>query len=181
LQWEDVNLDGGDFSITTNDYPHLADDACFVYSKAVQNAANFTSRGANNAYFHSGGCAIRGTCTNSYVTLSSVRSVQVDGGATLEVNGEGDVSFTSLAVDMAKGCGTIKGGRFAAEGTVRLESYPSGSSSRTIPFDLSETTGAENISRWGIEVGNEPRSRLRVRYANNALTIYPVGMRVIFR
>ena len=181
LQWEDVNLDGGDFSITTNNYPHLANDGYFVYSRGIQNAANFTARGTNNAYLHSGGRAIRGTCTNSYVTLSSVRSVQVDGGATLEVNGEGDVTFSSLSVDASKGCGTIKGGGFAADGTVSLENYPNDGMVRSMPFDLSGTTGAENISHWTVEVGGSTRSRWRVRYANNTLTVVPPGLRINLR
>ena len=176
--WENLNPDGGDFSITTNDYPHLKGDVYFVYSKGYMGSANFTTRAAGNAYWHSGGFAIRGTCTNSYVTLSSVRSVQVDGGATLEIKGEGDVTFSSLSVDASKGCGTIKGGSFAADGTVSLENYPKDGMARAMPFDLSGTTDAENISHWNVEVDGAARSRWHVKYADGQLTIFPPGMNI---
>ena len=179
LQWEDLNPAGGDFSITTNDYPHVAYDSYFIYSGVGQNAANFNTRSANNAYYHTGGLAIRGTATNSYVTLSSVRSVQVDGGATLEVNG--DVTFTSLVVDASKGCGTVKGGSFPSDGTVQVENWTEGDKAKTMPFDLSGTTDPENISRWGVAVGGAVRSRWHVKYANGRLTVLPPGMTVSFR
>ena len=141
--------------------------------------SNFNTRNGNNAYYHSGGCAIRGTSTNSYIALSSVHSVQVDGGATLEVNG--DVTFTSLVVDASKGCGTVKGGSFPSDGTVQVENWTEGDKAKTMPFDLSETTDPENISRWGVAVGGAVRSRWHVKYANGRLTVFPPGMTVSFR
>ena len=179
VNWEDVNLDGGDFSITTNACPQLKDGGYFIYSRLAMSQSNFNSRNGNNAYDHSDGCAIRGTATNSYVTLSSVRSVQVDGGATLEVNG--DVTFTSLVVDASKGCGTVKGGSFPSDGTVQVENWTEGDKAKTMPFDLSETTSPENISRWGVAIGGAVRSRWHVKYANGQLTILPPGMTVSFR
>ena len=109
-----------------------------------------------------------------------MRSLQVDGGATLEVNG--DVTFTSLVVDASKGCGTVKGGSFPSDGTVQVENWTEGSTAKTMPFDLSETTDPENISRWGVAVGDGAvRSRWHVKYANGRLTVFPPGMTVSFR
>ena len=179
VNWENVNLDGGDFSITTNDCPQLFEGRYFIYSGLIMSESNFNTRNGNNAYYHSGGCAIRGTSTNSYIALSSVHSVQVDGGATLEVNG--DVTFTSLVVDASKGCGTVKGGSFPSDGTVQVENWTEGDKAKTMPFDLSGTTDPENISRWGVAVGGAVRSRWHVKYANGRLTVLPPGMTVSFR
>lgn len=177
--WEDLNPSGGNFSITTNDYPHLGTNRSFVYSGGSMNAANFTTRSGLNAYWHEGGFAIRGTSTNSYITLSSVRSVQVDGGATLEV--DGDVAFSSLVVDVAKGCGTIKGGTFPADGMIQLENHSAGGVTLSMPFDLYGTTSPENIARWSVRIGSEVKRSLRARYAAGRLTIYPVGIRIVVR
>ena len=113
------------------------------------------------------------------MALANVRSVQVDGGATLEVNG--DVTFSSLAVDASKGCGTIKGGSFPANGTVQLENYPAGGEALSMPFNLSATTSPENISQWNVEVGGDARSRWHVRYADGKLTVYPPGTHINIR
>lgn len=177
--WEDLNPSGGNFSITTNDYPHLGKNRSFVYSGKTMDDANFTTRSGKNAYWHEGGFAIRGTSTNSYITLSSVRSVQVDGGATLEV--DGDVTFSSLVVDVSKGGGTIKGGTFSADGMVQIENHLAGGGTQSIPFDLSGTTSPENISRWSVKIGGELKRSWRARYASGRLTIYPAGIVIVIQ
>ena len=178
VSWENVKLDGGDFSITTNSCPQLAAGAQFVFSGKSQAAANFNTKAADNAYFHADGCEIRGTATNSYVAFTNVRSVQVDGGATLEV--KGDVTYDSLAVDAAKGCGTIKGGAFAADGTVDIANWE-GNDARTLGCGFAGAAGAANISGWSVKVGGVERSRWHVKYSDGKLTVFPPGMRMIFR
>lgn len=180
INWENVKLDGGDFSITTNDCPQLANGAYFIYSGLAQSQANFNTRNGNNAYYHTGGCAIRGTCTNSYVTLTDVRSVQVDGGATLEIEGTSGVTFDNLTVDASKGCGTITGGAFAADGTVEIENWQ-GHDAKSMGGDLTGAADAANISRWSVKVGGVERSRWHVKYSDGKLTVFPPGLRVSFR
>ena len=111
--------------------------------------------------------------------LTNVRSVQVDGGATLEFAGA--ATFTNLVVDVSRGVGTIKGGGFGANGTVQVQNCVAGAGAQALECDLSETTGPENIAGWGVTVDGVERSRWHVRYADGRLTVFPPGMRMYFR
>ena len=170
VHWENVNPDGGDYAITTNDYPAVAKDSYFV--KINQTWSN------GLAAKHTGGWEIRGTSTNALAVLANVQTVQVDSGATLEiVNAQSSIS--NLCVDVQAGAGTIKGAAFAANGRIRIKNYSS--DSLKIPFDLSGSTDAENLADWKVAVDGKKSNCYRVGYANGMLSILPPGAMIIVR
>ena len=181
IHWENVKADGGDYVITTNDCPAVAKSRYFIFSGSSYTYTSSTDTpSGSNPLRHSGGRAIRGTSTNTYAVLTNVRSVQVDHGATLELEGT-NPTFTDVTVDASKGGGVIRGATFGATGTLRLANYVNDGTAKTMLFDLSDTTSPENISRWGVAVGGEVRSRWHVKYANGQLTVLPPGMTMSFR
>ena len=181
MHWENVKLDGGDYIITTNDCEAVKYSSRFIFSNGALAWSIPATPAAGSAGHHSGGCAIRGTSTNSYVALANVRSVQVDGGATLEIKGTAGVTFDSLTVDVSKGVGTINGGGFGASGMVQLENCPAGAGAHVFDCDLSGATGATNIADWSVKVNGVERSRWRVKYADGKLTILPPGTHINIR
>ena len=181
IHWENVKADGGDYVITTNDCPALASSARFIFSGMGYNYTSSTAT-PNGSYplRHSGGRAIRGTSTNTYAVLTNVRSVQVDHGATLELEGT-DATFTDVTVDASKGGGVIRGATFGATGTLRLVNYVNDGTAKALPFDLSGATGAEGLKDWTLMMNGTAAPRWHARYANGALTVMPPGLRLHLR
>ena len=85
-----------------------------------------------------------------------------------------------MTVDASKGVGEIKGGAFAANGTVEIENWQ-GSDAKSLGGDLTGAADAANISGWGVKVGGVERSRWHVKYSGGKLTIFPPGLRVSLR
>ena len=179
IHWENVKLDGGDYIITTNDCEAVKYSSRFIFSNGALSWSTSATPTAGSAGHHSGGCAIRGTSTNSYAVLTNVRSVQVDGGAMLELDGV-DATFGRLTVDASKGCGTITGGAFAADGTVDIENWQGGDA-RSMGGDLSGAADAANISRWSVTVGGVEKARWHVKYADGKLIVFPPGTHINIR
>ena len=179
MHWEDLNPNGGDFTITTNDCAATQFNAYFVYANAKLNAGN-AGPSAESAIRHTGGCPIRGVATNTYAVLTNVRSVQVDQGATLELEGAG-ATFTDVTVDASRGGGVIRGATFGATGTLRLVNYVNDGTAKTLPFDLSGATGAEGLKDWTLLMNGTAAPRWHARYANGSLMIFPPGLCVNFR
>lgn len=170
LHWEDVNPDGGDYVITTNDWPAVAMDGYLIHANALFSATR--------AKTNTNGWPIRGMSTNTFAALSHVRSVRVDQGASLVLEGAA-LAVSHLRVNADRGVGTIKGAAFASSGTVELEGYVS--EAKTLPCDWSATTGAANIAGWSVKVGDRAQTRCRVKYVNGALIILPPGLTLSFR
>ena len=170
IHWENVNPDGGDYAITTNDYPAVAFDSRFVkINQAWSNGL---------AAKHTGGWEIRGTSTNALAVLANVRTVQVDAGATLEIeNAQSEIS--KLCVDAQLGAGTIRGAAFAANGSIRIKGYSR--EKLSIPFDLSGSTDVENLADWSVTVDGKTSAGYRVCYAAGKLSVYPPGALLIVR
>lgn len=179
IHWENLNPEGGDFSINTNECASVATSSTFVYSGKAFVPNNVGPSGYSPSR-HTGGFPIRGVSTNSYAVLSNVRALQVDSGATLELDGV-EATFDEIVVDMTKGGGAIKGAALAEGGMVRLENLSSQDMPQRIALDLSGVSGTDNISSWGVALGDTEKSVMRVRYANGALTVYRPGMKICIR
>lgn len=170
LHWEDVNPDGGDYVITTNDYDAVAKDGFLIRKNVLFSGAHARSNTA--------GWPIRGTSTNVFARLSHVRSVRVDAGARLVLDGPALV-VSRLRIDADAGVGTIQGVTFAETGTVELEGYVS--EAKALPCDWSATDGAANVATWSVKVGARAQTRYRVKYVDGAVVILPPGLTVSFR
>ena len=104
--------------------------------------------------------------------------MQVDGGATLEVNG--DVTFSSISVDASRGCGTIKGGGFAENGTVHLENFVSTPTPvQRFPLALDGVSGAGNVSSWGVSIGGVAKPTWHVKCSGDELLICKPGCSIV--
>ncbi len=181
IHWENVKADGGDYVITTNDCPAVAKSGYFIFSGlGYAYESTTTTPSGSRPLRHSGGRAIRGTSTNTYAVLTNVRSVQVDHGATLEMEGT-NPTFTDVTVDASKGGGVIRGATFGATGTLRLVNYVNDGTAKALPFDLSGTTGAEGLKDWTLVMNGTAAPRWHARYANGALTVMPPGLRLHLR
>ena len=179
MHWENVKLDGGDYSITTNGCEAAATDSTFIFAGVAMERDNI-ALGTKSPVNHMGGCSIRGTSTNSFVVLSNVRSLRVDHGATLELENV-EAAFTKLTVDMAVGGGTVKGAAFASAGVVDLLNYEPSGSAQVIPIDLESSTGTESIRAWAVSVAGLVNQRLHAKYGNGVLTVHSGGMFVILK
>ncbi|MCQ2389829.1 MAG: hypothetical protein MJ240_00275 [Kiritimatiellae bacterium] len=170
LHWEDLNPEGGDYVITTNDCPAVARDGRYVHTDTAYSAAS--------ANVHSGGWPIRGTSTNAFACLSHVQSLRVDAGASLVLDGPA-LTVSRLRIDPSQGVGTIAGVTFAETGLVELAS--SVTEAKTLPCDWSATSGTENLSGWSVKADGRIQARCRVKYADGALVILPPGLTLSFR
>ena len=94
------------------------------------------------------GCQIRGVATNNCVTLSNASTVRVASGATLKL--EGDVVISDVTVDCDKGAGTIDGGRFAENGTLRVEGAIENGAALSLSCVNTQTLG--NLASWNVDV-----------------------------
>ena len=94
------------------------------------------------------GCPIRGIATNNCVTLSNASTVRVASGATLKL--EGDVVISDVTVDCDKGAGTIDGGRFAENGTLRVEGSFENGAALSLSCVNTQTLG--NLASWNVDV-----------------------------
>ena len=93
------------------------------------------------------GHPIRGVATNNCVTLSNVSTVKVASGATLKL--EGDIVLSDVTVDCENGAGTIDGGRFAENGTLRIEGAIENGGALSLSCVNTETLG--NIASWNVD------------------------------
>ena len=164
IHWENVKPDGGDFSITTNNCPAVANDAYFIYSGASYN--QYTgSLSPSSPIRHSGGYAIRGTSQAGYSVLSNVRSVNVVNGATLEA--DGPLSLRNLMVDGNNSAGMIKGFSFANDCTVNVTNAGPGLSVE-LPLVLTDVPGGSvNTTGWQIKVNGVTMPSYAIRVDGN--------------
>jgi len=177
VHWEDANPDGGDYVITTNDYPAVAYDGYFVKANASYSQGS-AAKGPNSPINHTGGWDIRGTTTNDFAVLKNVGVVEVASGATLEiVNAQSAID--QLKVDAANGAGTIKGAKFAASGTLDLVGYTK--SMTSVPLTLTDVPTSANLADWSVKIDGTPRPAYGVEYANGELKIIKPGTLLIFR
>ena len=178
VHWENVNAAGGDFVVNTNDYPGLQLDAGFVYSGGKHGRSNLS---IDNAKLHSGGCAIRGTSTNTFDVLNNAGTVRVAPGATLRAAGEGIAAIRSVAADASvSGTGTIEGFSFASDGSLEVANL-SGNGEHVLPLECVDCTGFENVQGWTLDIDGIGARGRRARVRNGRLCIVPKGISLSFK
>jgi hypothetical protein len=97
----------------------------------------------------------------------------VDAGAKLDLSAVADanLSFAALAVDLAKGGGTITKFRPAANGTLEL----TGASGRlpthlAVPVAISEMVDGGNFGTWRVMVDGNPSPATKLAWIDGVLT-----------
>ena len=105
--------------------------------------------------------------------FNSTATVQVDAGAKLDLSAVADanLSFAALAVDLAKGGGTITKFRPAANGTLEL----TGASGRlpthlAVPVAISEMVDGGNFGTWRVMVDGNPSPATKLAWIDGVLT-----------
>lgn len=170
IHWENVNPEGGDYVITTNDYPAVANDSTFVKTNT-----KFTT---SDTSAHLGGWSIRGMVTNSYTVLDNVGTVSVAIGAMLEIeNAQAEIG--SLRVDARNGGGTIRGAKFAAEGEIDFIGYEE--DIKSVAILLEGAMDTDNIANWSVRIGGVVKPAWRTAYMNGELKIIKPGLSIIVR
>jgi hypothetical protein len=113
-------------------------------------------------------------------TMSSVDSVSVSGGGTLNVSSP--VTTARLRCDPAAGGGTIKGVNFDATGVIELENLVAGNTKTILPIVFDSCDGVANIAKWAVEVDGRITSKMKVSLSpDGKLCVTSVGMTVIVR
>lgn len=113
--------------------------------------------------------------------LNNVKSVSVDGGATLECDGV--VTIRNLSFDCVAGGGTFINCSFAqTPGIIDIaNATPSGDAIET-GWMFVGCSGVENLSGWTVSEEGIATSRRRIKVeSGNRVKIVPCGFRVIFR
>ena len=108
-------------------------------------------------------------------------AVGASGNGVLEIQGDA-LSVSGLVVNASLPAGTISNVVFAAKGTldVRNADLASGES-LDLPGDYSHLAGAANLAQWDLTLDGEACRTKGVGIKDGKLSIYPRGLRIIFR
>ena len=174
VNWEDVNPDGGDWTITTDDVN--TKDYYFVFSKGKRATSIPATASAASNVHHANGCPIVGHAAKGFDVLTNVNTVKVCGG-TLEADGE--IELSKLTVDAASAQGRISGFTFAESGEISLENVPTGVGETELPVAI-DTVGAD-LSKWSVTVNGAAKPAWRVAVRNGKLHAIPPGLMLIVR
>ena len=133
--------------------------------------------GDRNACPDEGTHAIASHSTRTYATLSGNPLVTVEAGATLEA--EGEIEVSKLAID-AQNAGTMKGFRLAETGTLDVTGLTSARFDSNFTFDPAT---AENLANWSVTSGGKPLTShtCDVNPVTGRLTFVKKGLVIIFR
>ena len=104
--------------------------------------------------------------------------VSVANGAILRA--DGDVTISSVEVDLGNTAGTIDGFAFAPGGTLGVVNDAAPLSEVILPVNIENATGTQNFSGWNVTV-NGRQSASRLLYSDGHLKLVPLGMRIIVR
>lgn len=113
---------------------------------------------------------------------ASVASVSAVEGATAE--SLGDLVADGIVYDCASGGGTVKGFTMSANSAVRIVNctIPDlNSKAAFFPIDLSGCGGIEDTSGWSLSVNGRSLSPLRLRVAEDGITVTPLGCLLMLR
>ena len=109
--------------------------------------------------------------------LRQTIAVKVASGATLKL--EGDIVLSDVTVDCDKGAGTIDGGRFAENGTLRIEGDIVNGGALSLSCVNTETLG--NIASWNVDaVGRNNVYKAKVD-AQGVIRLYRPAFALVIR
>ena len=104
-------------------------------------------------------------------------SVQVDGGATLDLLAFDDGQpIGTVTIDLAAGGGTVKGGKIVPDGTLILNGVAEtgADTSSALPLAFEGALDAQNFRSWKVVIDGKPSRRHPV-YANGKISVPSLG------
>ena len=108
-------------------------------------------------------------------------SVQVDDGATLDLLAFDDGQpVEAITIDLAAGGGTLKGGRIAANGVLKIENATGAALSDALPLVFEGTRDVENFASWSVLV-NGRRRRAAITCEGSRIRVQLPGLAVFLR
>jgi autotransporter-associated beta strand protein len=118
--------------------------------------------------------------------LTLIPELSVAAGASLKVEGDTTVPMPvvcAVKVDGLAGAGAVQGIKFASSGVLNVVNCSFEGHSVTLPLGFANADGAENLSKWNLEIDGEIPSRLSVSVASDgsSLTISKIGMTIVVR
>ena len=135
-------------------------------------------RGKPLEFFH-----FDGYRNDGLAVLAEPLSVQVDGGATLDLRAFTDGQpINRIAIDLSAGGGTIYGGMAAANGTLALTNVVASGYglSGALPLTLDGLGETVNLKAWTVVIDGAP-SKYKVVCSNGQLVLVPPGVCIIIR
>ena len=115
--------------------------------------------------------------------ISSNANVQVDAGATLDLNGAADEYsvISKLAVDWTAGAGMISKFLPAANGALYLTNVAAGQhiSGQEVPITFGTVTGAGNVSSWSVYVNGVLKAGLKVICRDGKMCLVRSGLGIM--
>ena len=109
-------------------------------------------------------------------------SVQVDVGASLDLT-----AFTvapqkigGITIDLAKGGGTIHGGRIAAGGTLAIKNAAAGNLFAPMPLTFDGTSDISNLASWSVVVDGVAK-RYKIAVEGETFRLQPPGFIIIYQ
>ena len=108
-------------------------------------------------------------------------SVQVDGGATLDLTAftVSTQKIDAVTIDLAAGGGTVLGGSIVAGGALMLTNALAASQNAVLPLLFQNTSNADNFRSWSVIIDGHATSR-RIRFRDGRLSLVG-GLTLIVR
>ena len=108
-------------------------------------------------------------------------SVQVDGGATLDLTAftVSTQKIDAITIDLAAGGGTVLGGSIVAGGALMLTNALAASQNAVLPLLFQNTSNADNFRSWSVIIDGHATSR-RIRFRDGRLSLVG-GLTLIVR
>ena len=108
-------------------------------------------------------------------------SVQVDGGATLDLTAftVSTQKIDAITIDLAAGGGTVLGGSIVAGGALMLTNALAASQNAVLPLLFQNTSNADNFRSWSVIIDGHATSR-RIRFWDGRLSLVG-GLALIVR
>jgi hypothetical protein len=118
--------------------------------------------------------------------LTLIPELSVAARASLKVEGDATVPMPvvcAVKVDGLAGAGAVQGIKFASTGVLNVVNCSFEGHSVTLPLGFAEVDGAENLSKWNLEIDGEIPTRLTVSVASDgsSLTVSKIGMTIVVR
>ena len=165
---------------TRTDVVHKNPTAYYFYDGENGNSATSPVwiRGKPREYFH-----FDGYRNDGLSALAEPLSVQVDGGATLDLRAFTDGQpINRIAIDLSSGGGTIYGGTAAEGGTLALTNVAASGFdlSGALPLTVDGFGETTNLKTWAVVVDGAP-SKYKVTCSGGQLALVPPGVCIIIR
>lgn len=164
--WQELNA-VTDYSVSNTDSARWRDADKDGYGSPVPKAFPFS-------------CADLAYARPSALDLPESLHLEVDAGAVADFsNVTGGPRVGALTVDVAGGCGTVKGAAFAEAGDLFLVNVPAGArlDGLSVPLALASVDGVDGLGVWRVHVNGEPQreGRWRAVWRNGQLRLVGKG------